>query len=94
VWRVWNPQVRTSEWRMGHAGPGRPNEDRSSWPVSHFDEDTGRFMKEVFDKADALLLGRRTYEILAAARPKITQRYLPGQNSILARPRTSVRQSW
>jgi hypothetical protein len=46
-------------------GPGG-HEDRSGgftrggWLVPHVDEDSGRFINEVFDQADAFL-GRRTW---------------------------------
>ncbi|HEV3474722.1 MAG TPA: dihydrofolate reductase family protein [Actinomycetota bacterium] len=58
-------------------GPGGPEEDRrdgfsrGGWLAPHFDEDTGRFMDEVFQQVDAFLLGRHTYEIFAAYWPKV-----------------------
>jgi dihydrofolate reductase len=58
--------------------PGGPGEDESGnftyggWLVPHFDEDTGKTMIEIFLKADAFLLGRGTYDIFAAYRPRIT----------------------
>jgi hypothetical protein len=59
-----------------YQGPGGPDEDRrggferGGWVAAHFDEETGRFVSTVFERADALLLGRRTWEIFEAYWPR------------------------
>ncbi len=50
-------------------GPGGPEEDergvfeRGGW--AHFDKEPGTVMDEIYQRAEAFLLGRRTYEIFA-----------------------------
>jgi dihydrofolate reductase len=39
--------------------------ERDGWALPHFDVESGRFVGEVFDRADAFLFGRRTYDIFA-----------------------------
>jgi len=52
-------------------GPGGPEEDergvfeRGGW--AHFDAEGGAAMDEIFQRADAFLFGRRTYEIFAGS---------------------------
>jgi dihydrofolate reductase len=52
-------------------GPGGPEEDergvfeRGGW--AHFDNEAGAVMDEIYQRADAFLFGRRTYEIFAGS---------------------------
>lgn len=61
-----------------YQAPGGPEEDPSGsfeqggWSVPYGDDDFGTFMTEVFERVDAFLLGRRTYEIFASYWPRIT----------------------
>ncbi|MEV6275044.1 dihydrofolate reductase family protein [Nocardia sp. NPDC051832] len=58
-----------------YQAPGGPEEDTSAgfthggWSAPFDDEAFGAFMTEVFDQADAFLLGRRTYDIFASYWP-------------------------
>jgi dihydrofolate reductase len=58
--------------------PGAPEEDPrdgfglGGWLPPHFDDETGRYMNEVFDAADAFLLGRITYQAMAGFWPQVT----------------------
>ncbi|MFF3645428.1 dihydrofolate reductase family protein [Streptomyces sp. NPDC002564] len=58
--------------------PGGPEEDtgggftHGGWSVPYDDEDFGAFVTEVFDRADAFLFGRGTYDIFAGYWPHRT----------------------
>jgi dihydrofolate reductase len=58
--------------------PGGPGEDRDGgfehggWSVKYWDEMMGQLIVEQVLQSDALLLGRRTYEIFAAHWPRVT----------------------
>jgi dihydrofolate reductase len=55
--------------------PGGPQEDTEGgfrlggWQMGYFDDAAGRILMESFQATDALLLGRRTYEIFAGYWP-------------------------
>ena len=67
-------------------GPGGPDEDRAGgfayggWQAPYLDEESGKVIGDNIAGLEALLLGRRTYEIFAAYWP--TQ---PAENPIAAR---------
>ena len=54
-------------------GLGGADEDRSGgferggWAIPLFDDEAGAFLDQVFQRADAFLFGRRTYEIFAGS---------------------------
>jgi dihydrofolate reductase len=66
--------------------PGMPEEDREGgfdqggWQVPYFDEESGQVMTEAIAAFDALLLGRKTYEIFAGYWP-----YAPADDPIAVR---------
>jgi dihydrofolate reductase len=55
--------------------PGDPQEDREGgfahggWQMPYFDEDAGKIMNDNIAETEALLLGRKTYQIFAAYWP-------------------------
>ncbi len=61
-----------------YQAPGGPDEDRDGgfesggWVVPYLDDDMMRIINENFPRADALILGRRTYEIFASHWPRVT----------------------
>ncbi|MEC3981116.1 dihydrofolate reductase family protein [Amycolatopsis sp. H20-H5] len=65
--------------------PGAPDEDRTGgfahggWLMPYADDDMGALVVDWFAKADAFLLGRRTYDIFAAHWP-----YVGGEDPIAA----------
>jgi dihydrofolate reductase len=58
-----------------YQGPGRPREDRrggferGGWVAPYGHEEVWRFIVSVYERADALLLGRKTWEIWEAYWP-------------------------
>jgi len=58
-----------------YQGPGGPDEDRrgefdrGGWTAPFADDETWQFVTSVFERADALLLGRKTWEIWEAYWP-------------------------
>ncbi|MGP3970194.1 dihydrofolate reductase family protein [Streptomyces sp. 6N223] len=73
--------------------PGGPEEDREGgfehggWSVPYFDQSMGEIMDEQFGTFDALLLGRKTYEIFAAHWPQVTDENDPVAVKLNAMPK-------
>jgi dihydrofolate reductase len=79
--------------------PGAPEEDPrdgfelGGWLPPHFDEETGKYMNEVFDAADAFLLGRISYEAMASFWPQVTDPANRVASQFNSRPKHVVTQT-
>jgi dihydrofolate reductase len=73
--------------------PGGPDEDRDGgfdhggWSVNYWDEKMGEVMDSQFAETDALLLGRKTYEIFAAHWPNIDAEDDPAAEKLNSMPK-------
>ena len=56
--------------------------DPHTWAMEYFDQEAEKFALELLSEAEAMLMGRRTYEFFAAAFPHQTGEYGSRINSI------------
>ena len=76
--------------------PGAPEEDPRNgfdlggWLPPHFDEETGQYMGDVLDAADAFLLGRFSYQAMAGYWPQVTDPANRGAVQLNSRPKYVV----
>jgi dihydrofolate reductase len=76
--------------------PGGPKEDRDGgfehggWSFPYFSQDMGELINDSFAKAEAILLGRRTYEIFAASWPNFPDKDDPVASRLNALPKYVV----
>jgi dihydrofolate reductase len=76
--------------------PGGPDEDRDGgfehggWSFPYFSEDMGEVINDGFAKAEAILLGRRTYEIFAASWPNFPDKEDPVASRLNTLPKYVV----
>src|SRR5215470_10772146 len=52
--------------------------DRGGWALGKGDSETHAFINQTYQRADAFLLGRRTYELFAASWGSLTAQDVPG----------------
>ncbi|HEX4520428.1 MAG TPA: dihydrofolate reductase family protein [Gaiellaceae bacterium] len=57
--------------------------DRGGWARGQGDEATDAFIVEAYQRADAFLLGRRTYELFARSWGSLTEQDVPGWEPVM-----------
>jgi dihydrofolate reductase len=57
--------------------------ERGGWARGKGDSETTTFIKQTYQRADAFLLGRRTYELFAGSWGSLTAQDVPGWESVL-----------
>ena len=57
--------------------------DRGGWARGRGDEDTTTFIKQTYERADAFLFGRRTYELFAGSWGSWAERDVPGWEPVV-----------
>jgi dihydrofolate reductase len=73
--------------------PGGPDEDQDGgfdqggWSMNYWDEQMGEVMDGQFAETDALLLGRKTYEIFAAHWPNVDEEDNPVATKLNSMPK-------
>lgn len=77
-------------------GPGGPEEDtsggfeRGGWVVPFIDDDFGRIVGGWFGRADEILFGRTTYDMMAAFWPQVTDSDDPAATALNGLPKHVV----
>jgi dihydrofolate reductase len=70
-------------------GNGAPSDDRRNgferggWARGKGDNETKAFINQTYERADAFLLGRRTYELFAGVWGTLTERDVPGWEPVM-----------
>ncbi len=57
--------------------------ERGGWARGKGDDETTAFIKETYQRADAFLLGRRTYELFADSWGSLTEQDVPGWEPVM-----------
>jgi dihydrofolate reductase len=65
--------------------------ERGGWARGKGDDETHAFIKQTYQRADAFLLGRRTYELFASSWGSFTEQDVPGWEPVLRALNTQPR---
>ena len=57
--------------------------DRGGWALGKGDDETVAFINEAYQRADAYLFGRRTYDLFARSWGSLTEQDVPGWEPVM-----------